>query len=68
MKNIWDTLSRRQFIKSAALTFFGLLSFILSGLPDPSDGIPAGTSFEKLPDSWRCPICGVDKTMVKKMS
>jgi rubredoxin len=98
MKNIWDTLSRRQFIKSAALTFFGLLSFILSGLPeraraqsgtdapamskyiceicgyiydpekgDPSAGIPAGTSFEKLPDSWRCPICGVDKTMFKKM-
>jgi rubredoxin len=35
---------------------------------DPSAGIPAGTSFEKLPDNWRCPICGVDKTMFKKMS
>jgi rubredoxin len=35
---------------------------------DPSAGIPAGTSFEKLPDSWRCPICGVDKTMFKKMN
>ncbi|MGA2332832.1 MAG: rubredoxin [Syntrophales bacterium] len=35
---------------------------------DSSGGIPAGTPFEKLPDSWRCPICGVDKTMFKKMS
>jgi rubredoxin len=99
MKNLWDTLSRRQFIKSTALTFFGLLSFIISGRPeranaqsgkdapdmskyiceicgyiydpekgDPSEGIPAGTPFEKLPDSWRCPVCGVDKTMFKKMS
>jgi rubredoxin len=99
MKNIWDTLSRRQFIKSTALTFFGLLSFIFSDLPeraraqsekddagmskyiceicgyiydpekgDPSQGIPAGTSFEKLPDSWRCPVCGVDKTLFKKTS
>ena len=35
---------------------------------DPSQGIPAGTSFEKLPDSWRCPVCGVDKTLFKKTS
>jgi rubredoxin len=35
---------------------------------DPSQGIPAGTPFEKLPDSWRCPICGVDKTLFKKTS
>jgi len=99
MKSIWDTLSRRQFIKSAALTFFGILSVIISGHPeranaqsekdapdmskyiceicgyiydpekgDSSSGIPPGTPFEKLPDSWRCPICGADKTMFKKMS
>jgi rubredoxin len=99
MNNIRKTLSRRQFIKSTALAFFGFLSFILSGLPeranaqsekdslgmskyiceicgyiydpangDPSQGIPPGTSFEKLPDSWRCPICGVDKTLFKKMT
>jgi rubredoxin len=35
---------------------------------DPSQGIPAGTSFEKLPDDWKCPICGVEKNMFKKMS
>ncbi|MCX5846786.1 MAG: rubredoxin [Deltaproteobacteria bacterium] len=35
---------------------------------DPSEGIPAGKSFKELPDSWRCPLCGVDKTMFKKLS
>mgnify|MGYP005837303697 CR=1 FL=1 len=28
---------------------------------DPSHDIPAGTSFEKLPDGWTCPVCGVGK-------
>ena len=33
---------------------------------DPAEGdapknIPAGTSFEDLPDNWSCPICGVGK-------
>lgn len=29
---------------------------------DPDNGIKAGTSFEDLPDTWVCPLCGVDKT------
>ncbi len=29
---------------------------------DPANGIPAGTPFEKLPDTWRCPICKVPKS------
>jgi rubredoxin len=28
---------------------------------DPDNGIPAGTPFEKLPDDWKCPLCGIDK-------
>jgi len=28
---------------------------------DPDHGIPAGTSFESLPDDWCCPLCGVGK-------
>jgi len=28
---------------------------------DPENGIPAGTPFEALPDSWVCPECGVGK-------
>jgi rubredoxin len=25
---------------------------------DPDRGIAPGTPFEKLPDSWQCPMCG----------
>ena len=28
---------------------------------DPEGGIPAGTPFEEIPDSWVCPICGAVK-------
>jgi rubredoxin len=28
---------------------------------DPDGGIPPGTPFEQIPDSWRCPVCGVTK-------
>ena len=24
---------------------------------DPDHGIPPGTPFEKLPETWQCPIC-----------
>lgn len=30
---------------------------------DPDHGIPAGTSFDNLPDDWTCPVCGVGKDM-----
>ncbi|KGG16580.1 MULTISPECIES: rubredoxin [unclassified Prochlorococcus] len=32
---------------------------------DPSQAIPAGTPFEKLPDSWVCPICKARKFRFK---
>jgi rubredoxin len=35
---------------------------------DSTQGIPAGTPFEKLPDSWVCPECGVDKSQFEKIS
>lgn len=28
---------------------------------DPDGGIPPGTPFEDLPDSWACPVCGAGK-------
>lgn len=28
---------------------------------DSTNGIPAGTAFEDLPDDWLCPLCGVGK-------
>lgn len=28
---------------------------------DPASGIPPGTAFEELPESWSCPDCGATK-------
>ena len=28
---------------------------------DPDAGIPAGTTFENLPEDWVCPVCGAPK-------
>lgn len=28
---------------------------------DPDGGIPPGTPFDRIPNSWRCPICGATK-------
>jgi rubredoxin len=30
-------------------------------LGDPTNGVPAGTSFDDLPDDWVCPECGAPK-------
>jgi rubredoxin len=32
------------------------------GVGDPENGVKAGTPFEKLPDSWTCPVCGAAKS------
>ncbi len=28
---------------------------------DADGGIPAGTAFEDIPETWTCPVCGVSK-------
>lgn len=33
---------------------------------DPESGIDPGTSFEKLPEDWVCPICGAPKDDFEK--
>lgn len=33
---------------------------------DAESNIPAGTSFEKLPESWTCPVCGAPKSQFVK--
>ena len=33
---------------------------------DPDNGVAPGTSFEKLPDGWQCPVCGADKVDFSK--
>ena len=35
---------------------------------DATQEIAAGTPFEKLPDTWVCPECGVPKDMFEKIS
>lgn len=34
---------------------------------DPDGGIPAGTPFEDIPDSWICPVCGARKKEFRVM-
>lgn len=29
---------------------------------DPDNNIPPGTDFEKLPETWLCPVCGAGKS------
>lgn len=33
---------------------------------DSDNEIPAGTSFEDLPDDWECPVCGAGKEDFEK--
>ena len=28
---------------------------------DPDNNVPAGTSFEDIPEGWVCPLCGAGK-------
>jgi rubredoxin len=32
------------------------------GMGDPANGFDPDTPFEKLPETWNCPDCGVPKT------
>ncbi|WP_425409888.1 rubredoxin [Hyphococcus sp.] len=34
---------------------------------DPDSGIPPGTAFEDLPESWICPVCGARKADFEKI-
>lgn len=34
---------------------------------DTDAGIPAGTSFNDLPEDWVCPLCGVGKDEFSKV-
>jgi rubredoxin len=33
---------------------------------DPDNGIPPGTPFADLPDSWSCPVCGAGKDLFEE--
>jgi rubredoxin len=36
------------------------------GTGDPDNGVVPGTPFEKIPDTWVCPICGAGKDAFEK--
>lgn len=35
---------------------------------DPDNNIPPGTPFEKIPEDWVCPDCGVGKDMFEPVN
>ena len=40
--------------------FCGFLYDEAIGMPE--DGIPAGTRWDDIPDTWACPVCGAAKS------
>jgi rubredoxin len=34
---------------------------------DTGNGVQPGTAFSELPDEWRCPLCGADKSQFTKL-
>jgi len=34
---------------------------------DPDGGVAPGTPFDKIPDSWKCPVCGAAKSEFVKL-
>lgn len=34
---------------------------------DPDNGVVAGTPWDKVPEDWVCPACGVGKDQFEKM-
>ncbi len=35
---------------------------------DPDNGVKPGTTFDKLPEDWVCPICGALKDQFEKVT
>ena len=36
-----------------------------NAIGDKEGNIPAGTTFDNLPDAWYCPVCGANKESFK---
>lgn len=56
-----DEESEKSNLPSYVCTVCGYIYDPANG--DPDNGVPAGTSFEDIPDDWVCPVCGVEKDM-----
>jgi len=47
-------------MKSWKCIICGFVYYEADGIP--GDGIPPGTRWEDVPDSWKCPDCGAAKS------
>ena len=56
---MFATVSKKRYKCRDCIYFYDPL------LGDPGQGIPPGTSFEDLPDNWKCPVCSVGKRRFK---
>lgn len=59
------SISRESAMKKYRCTVCGYIYDPAIG--DPDGGIAAGTPFEKIPDDWVCPVCGVDKSKFEEV-
>jgi rubredoxin len=57
--NIQLFLFRRLKMKKYVCDLCGYVYDPTAG--DPDNGVAPGTSFEKVPEDWLCPLCGVGK-------
>jgi rubredoxin len=35
---------------------------------DPENGVEPGTSFDRVPEDWLCPLCGAPKDQFEKVA
>ena len=58
----WGAATKATELGAKVITISGPDGYVYD--PDKGDKrhkIPAGTSFEDLPDDWTCPLCGAGK-------
>lgn len=59
-KDLLSNNTKTKVIKKYKCSVCGYIYDPESG--DPDGGIAPGTSFEDIPDDWKCPVCGVTKS------
>jgi len=58
-----ETVTKPKTPAAAARYVCSVCGYIYDPLQgDPKNGVAPGTSFEDIPSSWTCPVCGVDKS------
>jgi rubredoxin len=55
----WPAMTETQTVQRYICQSCGFIYDPADG--DPDGGIPPGTAFEDIPDTWFCPVCGARK-------